>query len=236
MDIAIYKDIGVSPAVESLAASLKELGHTTKYITAEDLINKGLEGYKVFFMPGGADLYYGKKLNGKGTTHIKDWVYNGGTYFGICAGAYFGSTTCEFDKGGLQEVMGDRELAFFPGTATGPLFGYYNYKGHTSGKIVKISYEGSDYPVYFNGGCTFKNYGNVKVLAYYKGTQDPAIIEASYGQGKAILSGIHYEITCVYLKKSLPKFPEEKEKITQLIADIKTKNPLAILRSLLSQY
>ena len=64
---------------------------------------------------GGYDLGLIKALGQPGITNIQDFVHAGGSYLGICSGAYFACDRIEFDKGGPQEVLGDRKLKFFPG-------------------------------------------------------------------------------------------------------------------------
>ncbi|GIL70073.1 hypothetical protein Vretifemale_911 [Volvox reticuliferus] len=76
----------------------------------------------LFVMPGGADLPYCKHLNGHGNSLLRGYVAGGGSYLGICAGAYYACRRVEFDPGGSLEVVGDRELGFFPGTARGPAY------------------------------------------------------------------------------------------------------------------
>ena len=70
--------------------------------------------------PGGADLGYCRVLNGQGNALIAQYVRRGGAYLGFCAGGYYGSARCEFEVGNKAlEVVGSRELAFFPGTCRG---------------------------------------------------------------------------------------------------------------------
>ncbi len=45
------------------------------------------------------DLPYCADLHGTGCTRIRAFVHAGGSYMGLCAGAYFGSSYCEFEKG-----------------------------------------------------------------------------------------------------------------------------------------
>ena len=45
----------------------------------------------------------------------QEFVENGGSYLGICAGAYFACDYIEFDKNGPLEVVGPRDLKFYPG-------------------------------------------------------------------------------------------------------------------------
>jgi len=51
---------------------------------------------------------------------------------GLCAGAYYGCARVVFEPGTPLEVVGDRELAFFPGVARGAAFPG-NVTPHTSG-------------------------------------------------------------------------------------------------------
>lgn len=214
--VFIYNDLGVSQkGVFKLKKALHKKGmYNIVEITANKLLKNGIpKNIKVFIMPGGADLYYCKKLNGKCNKIIKNYVANGGRFFGICAGAYYASSFCVFhqnDKRGY-EVIGKRELAFYPGIAEGPTLSDYFYNSEKGSRITKIEttiffYPYKKYQVYYNGGCHFKNvfkYKNTKVLAYfedekrriseYNNKKLPAIIECSYGKGKAILSGVHPE-------------------------------------------
>lgn len=54
--------------------------------------------------------------------HAAEYVEGGGSYLGLCAGAYYGCSSVEFEPGSSMEVSGDRELAFFPGAAIGAAY------------------------------------------------------------------------------------------------------------------
>ena len=78
------------------------------------LIQKnGLLNAKLFCIGGGRDLGYLKMLGTEGCEEIKNYVHLGGTYLGICAGAYFAADYIEFDVNGPIEVKGERILKFF---------------------------------------------------------------------------------------------------------------------------
>ncbi|GLI59016.1 hypothetical protein VaNZ11_000841 [Volvox africanus] len=81
----------------------------------------------LFVMPGGADLPYCKHLNGHGNRLLRGYVAGGGSYLGICAGAYYACRRVAFEPGGPLEVIGDRELGFFPGTARGAAYPGFDY-------------------------------------------------------------------------------------------------------------
>lgn len=64
---------------------------------------------------GGYDTGYIQALQSDGIRNIKNYVEGGGSYLGICAGAYLACRRIEFDKGGKFEVCGSRNLGFFQG-------------------------------------------------------------------------------------------------------------------------
>lgn len=126
-------------------------------------------------MPGGRDLPYVASLQGRGNKAIKTFVQGGGSYLGICAGGYYATSFVEFAKGDpVLEVVGPRELKFFPGTAQGPTFPGFEYDSNAGAKpaAMLLSQHGSrlaaevwsttvaaeltePFSVFYNGGCHF---------------------------------------------------------------------------------
>lgn len=185
---------------------------------------------RLLVMPGGRDLPYCKELNGKGNQNIKKFVDGGGSYLGICAGAYYGSAYVEFDKDDPNmAVVGPRELAFFPITAVGPAFPGFSYitnaGAHVAGVMVTepgqkiLGKEVSLTSLFYDGGCYFKNRKKADgedvpdddvlsriTLTSYTGHSEPrlsnmqidvsgcaAIVGGRVGQGKVVLTGLHFE-------------------------------------------
>lgn len=170
-------------------------------------------------LPGGADLGYCATLSGHGNRLIRQYVNNGGSYLGLCAGGYYGAAKCEFEVGGgAMEVIGARELEFFPGTARGAAFkGFvYNSEAGTRAATMRIhrnafkdvSREGTlpeKFKVYANGGSVFVDAQNfadrgVEILASYddeldveSGEDAAAVIYRKIGNGNVILTGPHPE-------------------------------------------
>lgn len=199
--IYIYNDIGVSD--ESISETIATFKQFTKYkvktINGKEVKNgMWTSNAALFVMPGGADLPYAEKLNGKGNEIIKKYVRDGGMFLGICAGSYYASSYVEFDKGGKLEVVGERELGLFPGKTIGPILAPYDYKTKSGARAANIITTFDDIPqatVFYNGGGYFEDaekYSNTQVLATYKNNL-PAIIMVDYGYGKALLSGLHFE-------------------------------------------
>ena len=165
--------------------------------------------------PGGADLGYCHTLNGEGNRRIGQYVSRGGCYLGFCAGAYYGSGYCDFERGNKKlEVVGDRELAFFPGTCRGLAFNGFVYGSERGAKAAKLDVDQGQFSkgktpqslrAYYNGGGVFvdapkfKDRG-VDILASFpeklhvdSGEGSAAVIHCTVDQGAAILSCIHPE-------------------------------------------
>jgi glutamine amidotransferase-like uncharacterized protein len=222
--ILLYKDAGVPEKSFRHVCSFFKKG---VQIVDSDFLKKGgnwIESSGMLVIPGGADKPYSEKLSGAGCENIRAFVKNGGTYLGICAGGYFGTSKVEFALGTDIEVNEVRELSFFPGISRGPflkVFVYNSEKGACAAKI-KLLHNGDVFYAYFNGGCTFdmgsvkpEDMKNIQVLGVYADKDNaPAIVKCKYGNGYAILSGVHFEYDPLIMKNDT-----ENQEILQPIAD-----------------
>lgn len=163
--------------------------------------------------PGGADMGYCRSLNGDGNRRISQYIRRGGSYLGLCAGGYYGSSRCEFEIGNkILEVIGSRELGFFPGTCRGCAFRGFVYHSEAGAKAVELKVAKECFikgPVpevfrcYYNGGGIFVDAAKfedegVEVLATYTDPLDvdgghAAIVFRKVGEGSVILTGTHPE-------------------------------------------
>jgi biotin--protein ligase len=217
--ILVYVDEGVDglalkQVVKSLQKEVDTDKHPLKRMDAKGLIRGGWQDQTaLLIIPGGRDVYYHAKLDGLGTEIIRSYVENGGSYLGICAGAYFASKAIEFEKGGSLEVCGNRSLMFYPGVATGPAYGKnkYQYDGFQGAEAAYLSWEdGSPFHAYFNGGCQFvgaHEHPSVKILGSYLDLDETpaAIVECLVGKGRALLSGAHIEYSADHLRRDQPE-------------------------------
>ncbi len=219
--IAIYTDQGAHPqGIRMLITSIRQSGFDKKYQIApinSKIINDSdwEKETALLIFPGGRDIYYHEALKGKPNKRIKSFVKKGGRYLGICAGGYYGSASIEFEKGHPLEVVGDRELGFFPGVALGSAYGpnqfnYENENGSRASKVECFFQEKSEATSYFNGGCIFRgayDFDDVKILANYLDLEDKpaAIVECKVDMGRAILSGIHPEYDLNHFAKTANK-------------------------------
>ncbi len=168
------------------------------------------DGAALFIMPGGADLPYCAALNGEGNRNIRRFVEGGGSYLGLCAGGYYGCERIEFHKGRTDEISGARELGFFKGMAIGSIaeFGMAYEMTKRSAFAPRVSLrDGSTGRVYYHGGAIFRpdRGATHEVLARYVDLrgEPAAIVEVPVGRGRALLTGVHPEISPDYLRLDL---------------------------------
>jgi len=189
----------------------------TKIGPVEVARGEWVQNAAMFIIPGGADIPYSKHLKLGGNQQIKSYVEKGGAFLGFCAGAYYGSAKVEFALHTPLEVVGLRELSFFPGKAIGPTLADYDYKSASGARAAEIRWDSltgsipknKNFLVYYNGGGHFENvslYKNVTTLAWYGSSSKnkAAIVEVSVGKGKVILSGVHCEYSPYLLNKKDP--------------------------------
>jgi len=229
--IYLYNDWGTSNlAVQQTLHNLKKhaVGYEISFINAAALVKADWTNKAaLLIMPGGRDVCYSKKLNGIGNEIIRTYVATGGSYLGICAGAYYGSGHIVFDQFGPLEIIEKRELAFFPGKSLGPILAPYDYKTYSGARAALIRLNHSFYDqevgkiicVYYNGGGYFFQdtlSTAIDVIADYQ-LQDhsylPAIIKCNYKKGVAVLSAVHFE----YFYKNLDPNPYH-DAISSLLA------------------
>lgn len=205
-NILVYLDEGVSGrSFREIVRGVKNhpfLSLPVKSINAAAICGDEWEKTtSLLIFPGGRDIPYHEHLKGIGCARIKNFVEKGGSYLGICAGAYFACADIEFEQGGPLEVRGQRELAFFPGRAIGPAFGHskFSYESEKGAEPALLEWGEEDlFSVYYNGGCFFENskaYKEISIIAKYASLpfQSEAIVYCKVGKGQAILSGVHPE-------------------------------------------
>lgn len=203
--IAIYADAGTSDfSVFSTRAYFS--AYKPILCRAENVVSGRIfSDCGIFIMPGGADLLYCQKLNGGGNANIRRFVEDGGTYLGICAGAYYGCREIAYHIGRRDEICGARELAFIDACAYGSLpeiAGYYDETLKTAAWVNIITDAGT-FKSFYHGGCAFDVADPAaQVIARFAdlpGTP-PAILEKKVGKGRVILSGVHFETDIYGLK------------------------------------
>jgi glutamine amidotransferase-like uncharacterized protein len=194
---------GPSPFfIGALEKSLKEYGFNSHFIERlkiKDVKSPTWQADAAFFcIPGGADKEYSDKMKGKPFAAVRSYVADGGTYLGICGGAYVASDSFVFDLLHLKSIpktVKTRELKLFPGMAIGP--DYTLPHVHLAIGIVPLSFVGSSksFNIPYHMGCYFEGVeeNGFETVAHYENGK-PAIIQGAYQKGKVILCGPHPEL------------------------------------------
>jgi glutamine amidotransferase-like uncharacterized protein len=211
LSIRIYADRGVTAlSLHRISMSLSKLfpRRSIAPLLADELI-KGWwkEHTDLLVFPGGRDSLFMEKLQDVGNIQIREFVLEGGRYLGICGGAYYACKKIVFAKGDPLELVAERELGFFPGAAVGPVFKSHAFAYKEDGVsnsgacVPTLSTNNGAFPVYYNGGCLFKDAYSYKEMVDVVGTymqlqgeDNAAVVRCHVGQGKALLSGVHLEI------------------------------------------
>ena len=208
--LLIYSGEGADPvSLHSLIFSLQRNQTLKDYkITLTDhttlLSQLSKKEVKLLIFPGGRDLPYHKRLQGKKNAKIREFVEQGGQFLGICAGAYYGCAEIAFDEGGKHEICQLRELGFFPGKATGPVFNAasFSYTSYAGAQLVNIQTPSGLFTSYYHGGCHFQKAGlgqNAYSLWSYSDhkEQPAALIKCRVQKGSAVLCGVHPEYSAL---------------------------------------
>lgn len=202
--VYLYSGPGTSPIcldqTEQLFTQCLQHHYLIKRIQPEDVIDGSWQTLAAcFVMPGGRDSPYHESLNPAGITKIQDYVQAGGSYLGICAGAYLAAKKIEFALESSIEVNQERTLKFYDGTAYGPVFADFEYHTQKGAHAAQIAFAETSAMIYFNGGCTFleiEKVSNLQIIGHYQlnaGNKLPAIVHIKHGKGCVILSGVHFE-------------------------------------------
>ena len=156
--VLVYTDGGEGASEVCVAITLRELKRALSWLTERGplkgeggsfvvektdaaAIREGAleERCRLLVLPGGRDLPYCSKLNGEGNEKIRKFVKNGGSYLGLCAGGYYGTSCVQFAVGDpIMEVRGPRELKFFPGVARGPTFPGFQYNSNAGARACSV--------------------------------------------------------------------------------------------------
>lgn len=214
-----------------------------------------LERGDLLIMPGGRDIFYHESIGESGSAVIRDFVERGGTYVGICAGAYFACSYIDFYATEQMSVRGRRHLRFWNGCCLGPIYRSCEYRIDTekSASLVEISCVPSaktDKVYYFGGGTfissqesDYSDYCDYQVLSYYKSPLDESALERinatgakqtrfiaalqkRVAKGKVYLFGYHPEFRSKHLST---KF-HEKELVVAMQKEIDPKSVDAFRR------
>lgn len=211
MNVLVYDGPGASQTSVSLTLStLRSLllpNYTVQTISPQSLATEPWSANcALLVLPGGRDLPYVTALK-QSNDQIISYVRGGGSFLGLCAGAYYACKRVEWEVGSPMEVTGDRPLRFFNDIGRGCAYPGFRYETEDGARAVKVLLPGDSAKnqsfiaegLYYNGGGDFVNASNtpgVEVLGEYtegdaKGRA--AGVFCKVDKGSAVLWGIHPE-------------------------------------------
>ena len=202
--VAVYNGSDKVHAVASRIALVNMyewMGATVDVLNGSYIRNHGLDGYDILAMPGDDPRGFGIDLRTNGTNVIRDFVANGGSYFGVCGGAMF---ACY--KGVFSGKDYYYTLMLFNGQVRDPISGVENFEMttlniNTSCSSVDLSESPDTLDVfYYSGGYYTPNEG-----------QEMTSI-AQYQNGLAAIITFQYENGCVCLSAPHPEWEENSDR------------------------
>jgi glutamine amidotransferase-like uncharacterized protein len=199
LKVALYKDTGVwSTGFEHLKLFIASRGYSWLSVNAIQ-IKSGIledEAPDILVMPGGASWEYLKSLGEVGASNIRNFVNHGGGYVGICAGAFYAVSNREGGYATGKYGIGLLEGTAYDGTALGTepfIEGMIEFE--MSAQTIPAELQ-----MILLGGPSFRyteneaQNRNLRIIAKFPGTDDPAMIRFNYGNGRVFLAGPHLEI------------------------------------------
>jgi len=189
---------------------LANMGFNVKFLIAENF-NRLFDLFKfdIIVFPGGRADHMIMGLSRQQVDNIREYVAEGGSYMGICAGAYFASNYTVWNGVKYGDNAG-YVLDLYSGEAVGPIkeIGNYNTSSiYNPPHPTNITwYNGEVFNVTYWRGPYFTPLDNVKVLAIYDKVHKPAAIKFKYHSGKVILFGFHPELDTHYSQENREKF------------------------------
>ncbi len=150
--------------------------------------------FDVILFPGGFAAEYKNYISDH--DNILNFIAEGGSFIGSCAGAYYASDILRWQGSDYQYP-----LSLFDGKGIGPLSGLIGW-GEAATFILEPQHPANDsfsrsLDFYYFDGPYFEPYKDLddyEVLATYAKNDKPAVIAGRYGKGKYLLLGPHPEI------------------------------------------
>ncbi|HBM15635.1 MAG TPA: hypothetical protein DD381_04725 [Lentisphaeria bacterium] len=180
----------------ALARGIEFAGHIPLAIRFKDICDGRLtKDFKVVTFPGGTVAGYSYGLWGHEKA-ILDFVYNGGSYYGVCGGSFYASQMMFWD--GAPYYDGPL-LGLFRGTDNGPLTEIAEWPNWAMTPVrindSVLGDMGTQQQMYYGGGWKSSVKGVYVAATYttkeHSGAADG--IRFSYGNGRVFLTGTHPE-------------------------------------------
>ena len=182
----------------SLFDIAKSAGFDVSYITASEITNGALGPNIAAVMFGGGDdpKVLADALKETGMNNIKNYIQNGGKYFGVCMSGFFAGNFFYNPKDNNITYPG---LALYPGYPNGldPLPGVTDANASRMEKVAwKDKGITKTYDLYYQDGPSFvldnPNDSRVDVVGRYRNNSIASLF-TNYGNGRVFVTGPHPE-------------------------------------------
>ncbi len=182
----------------SLGKIMRKRGFEVKYVHPGETTPKLLAKAAIYLVPGGEDVdNLAQGWTAQDRDAIRNYVANGGIYYGVCLGGYWAG-----DWKGTQP--GFESLGIIPAHVVA-------YSKTLECRIEKITFLGQTRYAFFQDGPAFilNDPSAAQVFATYENGMVAAFI-SKYGKGKVGISGVHFEALPYWYKGNKLKDPDPK--------------------------
>ncbi|UCE11831.1 MAG: hypothetical protein JSW61_07835 [Candidatus Thorarchaeota archaeon] len=183
---------------ESLSRMFSWMNASVTVLSGSAIREGELENFDLVVIPGGYAPDFIDDIGARGLDKIRDFTSNGGSFIGVCAGAYFASDYIIW-----QGIPTEYRLDLFDGAAVGaidqiapwPNFQMCTISINRNSIRIDLSSEPANHTIMYFGGPYFlpSDPSEIEILATYDINDEAAMISFEYGQGRVFLSGPHPE-------------------------------------------
>ena len=193
--VAVYVDAGAwDVGSRSIVEALEREGFSVARLSARD-VGKGLDGFDGLVVPGGNGWEQWHALGDDGLVAIRSFVRGGGSYVGVCAGAYLATDEVRWEEEGVTDypldLLDGRAVGALDEIAPWPRVGATRLELTGAGRARGLEWPAEE-TFFYQGGPRFESVDDAVVLATYP-DGEPAIVGATYGKGRVTLTAVHFE-------------------------------------------
>jgi glutamine amidotransferase-like uncharacterized protein len=184
--VAVYNGSGVlESSYDAIVAMFEWMNATVNSIDSYGILSGNLSDYDILAFPGGDTFSYRIFLGDEGIGIVRNFLRNGGSYFGICGGALFGTA-------GLNLIHGEF-LPTNPEIPEGTYILEMNVNQKSSGP--DLSDEPATYHLLYWSSRYYhsEDMSNINPIMTYQHNNQPGMITFRYGSGTVFLSFPHPE-------------------------------------------
>jgi glutamine amidotransferase-like uncharacterized protein len=187
VNVAVYSDRGaLEDSTLALNAMFSWMNATVGYVNSTEIKNGILDEYDLLAFPGGATGTYAVYLGVDGMEAIRQFVANGGSYFGICGGSLLGTS-------GRLGLFNGSYVSNNPGYALGTYLTEMTVNLNSTGPMLSDLPE--NYTTMFWNSAYFEkdDMSDIIPIMSYPLNGLPAMIAFKYEHGTVFLSSPHPE-------------------------------------------